>query len=508
MTNATLKCGDHVVEGYRFDANVAQVAGALHARGVAAGDRVALLMRNSIEFLEITKGVGWLGAFPVPINWHLAPGEVLTILDDCEPKLIFVDEAIRSSIPQGYASEVVIVAPDGDDLPTRRDNEPDYGHWRDEAMPHTGAAQAAPGSIVYTSGTSGQPKGVQRQQPNALQEVQMGALRSELYRLNSETRALIPAPLYHSFPNQFAVHAAANAAFLETMPRFDAQEMLGIIEAERITTVILAPIMFVRLLRLPQHVRSAYDLSSLQWALHAGGPCGDDVKKAMIAWWGPIISEYYGGTETGPLTLCTSAEWLDRPGTCGRPLANVELRIVDAKRKAVPQGDPGEIFARLWTYPDFTFRNDPGQRAEVALGDLVTLGDVGYQDAEGYLYLCDRARDMVVSGGVNIYPAEVEKALISLDGVEDCAVFGVPDEEFGEAVVGFACGTNIDGNELRAALRGRIAGYKIPGKIIVVPTLPRDPSGKLRKSALRERYLTARAEANAGAEAAITGARS
>jgi len=483
MSTPFIRCADAALDRDVLQTNVAKVAGGLDQLGIRAGDRVALLLKNSIEFIETSVALGKLGAFSVPLNWHFTEAEIDGLLEDCAPKAIFVHEELRDRIPLPWfdRSRVIIVG--------KTHTRSEYSDWRDQCPIYGGPDRPAPGSMVYTSGTTGRPKGVKRSAPTPEQQSAMREMRSRLYRLDPKSRALVPGPLYHAFPNQFALHSVLSAEYTEIMPRFDAEQLLATIERERITSVALAPIMFVRLLRLPEEIRRAYDLSSLRWAIHAGGPCADDVKRAMIEWWGPIVTEYYGGTEVGALTLCTSAEWLERPGTCGKPIEGVELKIVDAQGHDVAQGEAGEIFGRLWSYPDFTYHNDPDKRRAVALGPLVSLGDIGYQDADGYLYLCDRARDMVVSGGVNIYPAEVEKALFSLPGIEDCAAFGIPDPEFGEALVAVVVGDRLDGEALRSELRKAIAGYKVPRQIVSVAGLERDPSGKIRKHLLRENYL-------------------
>ncbi len=485
--DATIRAAGPAITRTALLDRVERTAAGLASLGVTAGDRVALVLPNSIEFTEISLAAGRIGAFVVPINWHFKPGEIEYLLEDSTPRALFAADTLAGSLPaswQGRIPAYVVATPDGPatDLP-------DFAAWRDGFAPCELPRQLAPGSIVYTSGTTGRPKGVQRVPATPEQQTRMQALRSAMYQITPDSRVAVPGPLYHAFPNQMALHAATVAAHLEIMPRFDPEAFLALVERERITSVGLAPIMFVRLLRLPEQVRKAYDLSSLRWAIHAGGPCAPDVKRAMIDWWGPIIAEYYGGTETGPLTLCDSAEWLAHPGTCGKPVAGAELRIVGPDGQDVPRGSTGEIYGRLHDYPDFTYRGDPAKRAEVALEGLITLGDVGYQDDDGYLYLCDRVRDMVVSGGVNIYPAEVEGALFALDGVSDCAVIGVPDAEYGEAVVALVSGTNLDPQELRRQLKERIAGYKVPREIVIVPALERDASGKLRKGPLRDRYL-------------------
>jgi len=451
--------------------------------GLVRGDRVAFAMANCVESIEVMYAIWHAGLCAVPMNAKLHAREFAFILENSGAKLCFVTPDLADTIAE--AAKEAPALKEIVDVTTRSYTFMAVG----DPSPIADAEPTDLAWLFYTSGTTGRPKGVQRVAASAEQQVRMQALRSAMYQITPDSRVAVPGPLYHAFPNQMALHAATLAAHLEIMPRFDPEAFLALVERERITSVGLAPIMFVRLLRLPEAVRKAYDLSSLRWAIHAGGPCAPDVKRAMIDWWGPIIAEYYGGTETGPLTLCDSAEWLAHPGTCGKPVAGAELRIVGPDGHDVPRGSTGEIYGRLHDYPDFTYRGDPAKRAEVALGDLITLGDVGYQDAEGYLYLCDRVRDMVVSGGVNIYPAEVEGALFALDGVSDCAVIGVPDAEYGEAVVALVSGTGLDPQVLRAQLKDRIAGYKVPREIVIVSALERDASGKLRKGGLRDRYL-------------------
>lgn len=489
MNLSRIVCSGHEVDSKAFAAKVELSASGLYDLGIVRGDCVALLMRNSIEFVQITMAAGRLGAFAVPVNWHLTVDEVSHVLDDCEPKVLFVDDDLLGSLPPRWIERAAIVR-----VPVLPSEGSPAGigdllaDWLDKASGTLPPPSLSPGSIVYTSGTTGKPKGVRRAAPTADQQEAMAKVRAQLYRLSPDDRVLIPGPLYHSFPNQLAINAAAAAAYVEIMPRFDAEEMLRIIQRERITSIGLAPIMFVRLLKLPLEARQAYDVSSLRWAIHAGGPCTEQVKRAMIEWWGPVIAEYYGGTETGPLTLCTSDEWLAHPGTVGRPIEGAQIRIVDGDNVDVPRGTPGEIYGRLKSYPDFTYHNQEARRAEVGLGDLVSLGDIGFQDEDGYVHLCDRARDMVVSGGVNIYPAEIEGAMSSIDGVEDCAVFGIPDPEFGETLVAYVVGP-IDEAALRQELRKQIAGYKIPRRIVSVGDIARDPLGKIRKRNLRDEYM-------------------
>jgi len=263
-----------------------------------------------------------------------------------------------------------------------------------------------PQNMIYTSGTTGNPKGVRRSAPTPEQVISAERLRALIYGLKPGVRALLPGPLYHSAPNSFGLRAGRLGGALVLMPRFDADEFLRLVEAEKIDTIFIVPTMFVRLLKLPQSVREKYDTSSLRHVVHAAAPCPADVKRAMLDWWGPVISEYYGSTEASALTYATAADSLKRPGTVGKILDGVELRFLGDHGEALPQGEIGEIYSRTPDTPDFTYHNNPDKRAEVERDGFITSGDVGYIDADGYVFLRDRKRDMVISGGVNIYPRD------------------------------------------------------------------------------------------------------
>jgi long-chain acyl-CoA synthetase len=253
----------------------------------------------------------------------------------------------------------------------------------------------------------------------------------------------------------------------------------------------MVPTMFVRLMKLPQAVRQRYDVSSLRHVVHAAAPCPADVKRGMIEWWGPVIYEYYGSTESSALTFANSADALKKPGTVGRILDGVELRFLGDDGAALRQGEIGEIYSRNLDIPNFTYHNKPEKRAEIERDGFITSGDVGYIDADGYVFICDRKRDMVISGGVNIYPAEIEAALHALPGVHDCAVFGIPDDEFGEALMAVVepqSGVTLDIAEIRVRLKASLADYKVPKHVEILENLPREDSGKIFKRRLRDPY--------------------
>jgi long-chain acyl-CoA synthetase len=304
-------------------------------------------------------------------------------------------------------------------------------------------------------------------------------------------RALLPGPLYHSAPNSFGIRSARLGGVLVIMPRFDPEELLRLIEEQRIDTIFMVPTMFIRLMKLPEEVRKKYDMSSLRHIIHAAAPCPPDVKRAMIDWWGPVIYEFYGSTESGAVTFANSEDALKKPGTIGKISPGAELRFIGDDGHELPQGEIGEIYSRIAANPDFTYHNKPEKRVEIERDGFITSGDVGYIDADGYVFLCDRKRDMVISGGVNIYPAEIESVLHALPGVHDCAVFGIPDEEFGEALMAVVeprPGATLDVADIRTRLKASLTDYKVPKHIEIRTGLPREDSGKIFKRRLRDPY--------------------
>jgi len=305
---------------------------------------------------------------------------------------------------------------------------------------------------------------------------------------------VITGPMYHSAPNAYGLYAFRVGANIILQPRFDPEELLQMIERHKVTHLHMVPTMFVRLLKLPDEVKRKYDLSSLRFVVHAAAPCPVHVKQAMIEWWGPVINEYYGGTETGAVVFCDSEEYLAHPGTVGKAIDDAKVMVIDEDGKELTHGATGEIVCRTSTIPDFTYHGDDEKRRNSEKAGLIALGDVGYLDEDGFLYLCDRAKDMVISGGVNIYPAEIEAELHKMPGVGDCAVFGIPDEEFGEslcAVVQPQPGVTLQEDEVRSFLRERVASYKVPRKVEFRGDLPREDSGKIFKRKLREPYWEA-----------------
>jgi long-chain acyl-CoA synthetase len=502
-----VRCGERFTSYPDLFGRALRATRGLHELGIGAGDRIALLLRNSIEFLEASIATVPLGASAVPINWHWRGDEIAHVLLDSGAKALVVHadlwSAIAPSVPDGLA--VIVVPVEGDagslaadvaaTLPAGALVWPD---WLAGNEPWAQPPEGAPVSIIYTSGTTGRPKGVVRTPATDEQREATQAMLGEIFQLAPGERTVIPAPMYHTAPNVYALSAAIRGMDMTIMTGFDAEEFLRIVAQRRVTVVQMVPTMFVRMLALPEEVRSSYDLSSLRWIVHAAAPCPPDVKRAMIEWLGPIVVEYYGGTETGPVVFCTSEEWLAHPGTVGRPLEQAVVKVLDAEGSELATGESGEVFMWLDVWPDFTYEGDDAKRRSVERDGLVSCGDIGYLDADGYLYLNDRASDMVISGGVNIYPAEIEACLGSLEGVRDCAVFGIPDEEFGEALaahVELHDGAQLTAEDVREHVRTRLAGYKTPRVVEFSDALPREDSGKIFKRRLREAYWSGRARA-------------
>jgi long-chain acyl-CoA synthetase len=499
--------GDREVSRETIMERAGRAASGFAALGVAAGDAIAVVLRNDFPFFEASYAAQRLGAYCVPVNWHGKTPEIGYVLRDCGAKAVVAHSdllrQVRPAIPDGVPLLVV---------PTPREIAAAYGIPAEQCRPPAGArrwddwvagfnpmpegALGAISSMIYTSGTTGHPKGVRRLNLGSEFRETTGRIAREVFGLvpGRAIRTVITGPLYHSAPNFYGLYAVREGALAILQPRFDAEALLRLIEQYRITHLHMVPTMFVRLLRLPKAVRRQYDLLSLERVVHGAAPCPMHVKRAMIDWWGPVIGEYYGATETGIATFHTAGEALRKPGTVGRPLSGATVRIYDDEGRELPPGEVGEVYIWLEGVPDFTYHGLPEKRREIERDGLVSIGDVGYLDADGYLFLCDRRGDMVISGGVNVYPAEIEAALLCVPGVHDCAVFGIPSEEFGEALC--ACvepepGAALDEAAIHSFLRQQLADFKVPRLFRFESDLPREDSGKIMKRKLRDPYWEA-----------------
>ena len=483
-------------------------AGGFAALGVKPGDTVALVLRNDFPFFEASYAAQMLGAYCVPVNWHGKAPEIGYVLRDCAAKVVVAHAdllpQILPVIPEGVTLLVVPAPPEmaaAYGIPAGQCIAPAgamiWDDWLAGCAPLPNPGAGGISSMIYTSGTTGNPKGVKRLNlgPEFVQMVGVVAREVLGFEPGQPVRTVITGPLYHSAPNFFGLLAVREGALAILQPRFDAEELLRLIDEYRITHLHVVPTMFVRLLHLPEEVRKRYDMSSLVRVVHGAAPCPLHVKRAMIDWWGPVIAEYYGGTEIGFVTFHTADEALRKPGTVGRPLPGVTVKVFDDDGRELPPGEIGEVYSWLDAGNlNFTYHGLPDQRAAIERDGVVSIGDIGYVDEDGYLFLCDRKRDMVISGGVNIYPAEIEAALLALSGVRDCAVFGIPHEEFGEELCAYVepePDAALDGAMVRAHLSERLADFKMPRVIRFESGLPREDSGKIMKRKLRDSYWEA-----------------
>lgn len=485
--------GDTISYGELY-ARSRRVAAALHDAGLRRGDSVALVLPNRPEFFEITWGAQLSGLYYTAVNTHFLPDEVGYVIDDSDAKAVFLDASMPELGVHIRAANAAVRAriAIGGALPG----------WRcyEDALASAGdAPPVSDGSeMLYSSGTTGRPKAVRRPLPvdgngSWAQSVLEMALIHK-YGMSPSSVYLSPAPLYHAAGVNYtmAVHRVGAASIL--MRKFDAETVLRLIQTHRVTHAQFVPTMFVRMLKLPAAVRESYDVSSLRCVIHAAAPCPVDVKHRMMEWFGPIIHEYYGGTEGFAGTTIGPQDWLAHPGSVGIPTAPVH--VVGEDGRELPVGESGELYFEGG--PDFEYFKDPAKTASVYNDrGWRSLGDMGYVDSDGFLYLTDRSTFTTVSGGVNIYPQEAENLLVMHPKLLDAAVFGVPNNEYGEevkAVVQPADGV-VPGPELAVELieycRARLAGYKCP-RSIEFDSLPRDPNGKLYKRRIRDRYWQGR----------------
>jgi len=479
-----------------------RAASGLQALGAGPERAVALVLRNDLAFFEASVACRLAGACVVPVNWHLTAEELRFVLDDCRARVVVVHadllERVRPALPADCELLVVDTPPEitstyGLAAPAVAAAR-SWDDWVQAQEPQRAAADPPGFNMLYTSGTTGHPKGVRR--VPMTESVQDAYFRSiaHAFGLRAGMRALVTGPLYHSSPYAHAHVGLWLQARQWLMPRFEPELLLDLIERHRITHMHLVPTMFVRLLRLPAAVRARYDLSSVECVAHGAAPCPESAKRDMIAWWGPVIREYYGSTEASVLTALDSDEWLRKPGSVGPARPGVRLEIRDEIGNVLPPGAEGEIWGHLDCAPQFAYHGRAADRAEIERDGLITNGDVGCLDEDGYLYIRDRKRDMIISGGVNIYPAEIEGVLLSHPQVADCAVFGIPDEEYGEAVaaaVQRVPGSTVDAAALARFLTAHLARFKVPKVLDFLDDLPRLDNGKIYKRRLREPYWLA-----------------
>ena len=485
-----------VVTFAQLDQRSNQLARLLHQRGLRTGDGISVLMENNARYLEVAWAAQRSGLYYTAISSRLTAPEVRYLLEDSGSQALVTSRTLGA-----VAADAVR------DLPALHTRLACYGAVEGfepyeevvGAQPTAPLAQELEGAdMLYSSGTTGRPKGIRRPLPGAPAGAPdpVTLLAQGLYGATPDSVYLSPAPQYHSAPLRFSLAFQRVGCTVVIMEHFDPLEYLAAIERHRVTHTQLVPTMFVRLLKLSEEERRRHDLSSLQCAVHAAAPCPVPVKRQMIDWWGPVIHEYYAGTEGNGFTAITSEDWLAHPGSVGRALAGT-VHIVDDDGQEVSPGTPGTIYFEGGAH--FEYHNDPDKtRSARNERGWSTIGDVGYLDEEGYLYLTDRKAFMIISGGVNIYPQEAENVLVTHPKVMDVAVFGVPNEEMGEEVKAVVqpvdmadAGPELE-RELIAYCKSQLASLKCPRSVDFEPELPRHPTGKLYKRLLKDRYWTGR----------------
>jgi long-chain acyl-CoA synthetase len=486
-----------VVSAGELLASANRLVHGMRALGFERGDAIAAVLPNSRTTYELYLAMQQAGWYLIPINFHLVGPEIAYILHDCGAKVFVAHERFgaacaaaveEAGFPLGNAFAVGTI--------------PGFRPLEQVAAGHSTAlpAERCLGAVMhYTSGTTGRPKGVRRPlQDSTPDEADLGAalLAYNVSRDEPDNVHLLACPWYHTAPLVMSAPSLHLGHTVVIMDRFSPEGALELIDRHRVTITHLVPTQLVRLLALPHATRRRYDTSSLRHVIHGAAPCSPDVKRRMIDWWGPVLEEYYASTEGVGGTIIFSDEWLKKPGSVGKARGDNEIVIMDDDGNILPAGQLGTIYSSA--RGGFEYYKNAEQTAKARRGKYSTVGDVGYLDDDGYLYLSDRKTDMIISGGVNIYPAEVENVLITHRGVGDVAVFGIPNDEWGEevmAVIEPAPGVAGD-DELAAELlefcRGKLAGYKLPRSIEFMAELPRDPSGKLYKRKLRDPYWAGR----------------
>ncbi|MBX7431723.1 fatty-acid--CoA ligase FadD4 [Mycobacterium sp. Y57] len=492
-----------VVTFGELEARANRLAHLFRSAGLVEGDAVAILMENNAHIHAVMWAARRAGLYYVPINTHLTAAEAAYIIDNSSARAIVGSGKLKDTLA-GLAGELpnglpplLVIADGAESSAAGASGELDGWLSYPECVadqPDTPIADEIEGDLLqYSSGTTGRPKGIKRELPH-LPPAEVPGLMAMLvsFWMRPDAVYLSPAPLYHTAPSVWSMQTQAGGITTVVMEKFDAEGALDAIAKYRVTHAQFVPVMFTRMLKLPEEVRASYDVSSLERVMHAAAPCPVEIKKHMIDWWGPIIDEYYASSEAHGSTLITAEEWLTHPGSVGRPMTG-ELHILDEDGNELPPGQAGEIYFEGGV--DFEYLNDPDKTASSrdARG-WKTVGDIGYVDDEGYLYLTDRRHHMIISGGVNIYPQEAENLLVTHPKVMDAAVFGVPDDEMGQRVqavvqtVDAADATPEFAHELIDWLRDRLAHYKCPRSLSFETQLPRTDTGKLYKQELIQKY--------------------
>ncbi len=482
-----LICGDKALTFAELNARANRVANVLKSLGVNVGDRVAIMVHNSIEGVEVGAACTKIKAIQVPVNYRLRAREVAYVLNDSEakvvvagPELVQVVEQARADV-QGQPTCIAICG----QAPVGWLHYEEVVQAASETMPVAGEASLG-SSMSYTSGTTGNPKGAYR--PNGVSlEAVLGVVQA--FELRDSDVHFLAGPLYHSAPNAFLSLQILLGATTVILPKFDAVEALRLIERYRVSTTFMAPTLLQRLCDVPDEIANTVDTSSLKTFILGAAPCPHILKVRATERFGPVLWEFYGATETGFVTILRPEDQLRKPGSCGTIVAGQEIRLLNEAGEEAPDGVPGEMWVRNSSLAQY-FKK-PEATARNMRDSFFSVGDIAYRDSEGYYFICDRKIDMIISGGVNIYPAEIEAVLSAHPTIADVAVIGVPDLHWGEsvkAVVSLRPGASATQEELIAYCAERIADYKKPRSVDFMDELPRNPAGKLLKRSIREAY--------------------
>jgi len=473
----------------------------LRALGLEKGDCIATMVHNDVAMVELVMAATQAGWYITPINWHLTAPEVAYILEDCGAKAFFCSH--RFVDIGRTAADAVEFQADARFSVGEIDGFQPLDALKADQPATTPSDRAAGATMTYTSGTTGRPKGVRRGMTQLEPEVVASQLAMFLALFGimpgSSGVHLVVAPLYHTAVVQFCSSHLHLGHTVVLTDKWTPEGCLELIERYGVTNSHMVPTMFIRMLKLPDEVKARHDLSSLSHIIHSAAPCPVDVKRKMLDWWGPCIFEYYAASEGGG-TLATPADWAAKPGTVGKPWPISEIRVLDDDGEPLPPGEPGTVWIRMGDHR-FEYHGDKAKTDKAWNAGFFTVGDAGYLDEDGFLFLCDRKADMIISGGVNIYPAEIEAVFITHPKVVDVAIFGIPDDDWGEsvkAVVQPLGGVVADAEleaELLAFAADKLAKFKTPRSIDFLAELPRDPNGKLYKRRLRDPYWEGRERA-------------
>ncbi|MCP5180134.1 MAG: AMP-binding protein [Pseudomonadales bacterium] len=473
-----------------LNSNANRLVRCLREAGLEAGDAIAVVARNRPEFVEVMAAGMRSGLRVTPINFHLKADEIGYIVDNCEAKVFIADASLGTApiAALDFAPNVRLALAIGGEMPGF---EP-YSHAIADFSGEDIQDPVLGSRMLYTSGTTGRPKGVYRK--DRIPEQPQGETSSYAFRAG-EDRVLVTGPGYHAAPLLIdIITPLVSGVGIVMMDKWDAEETLRLIQEHRITHSHMVATMFHRLLHLPEAVRQRYDISSLRRVIHGAAPCPVHVKQAMIDWFGPIIWEYYAATEGGGGFLVGSEEWLRKPGTVGKPGPEFDNRILDDEGNPVPPGTIGTIYMRAPAHGRFEYYKDTKKTDGSYRGDYFTLGDMGYFDEDGYLFLTGRTAELIISGGVNIYPVEVDNELLKHPGVHDACTIGAPSEEWGEEVKSVVClkpgytASPLLAEELIEWTRQHLAAFKCPRSVDFVDSIPRSEAGKVQRKEIRARY--------------------